>query len=249
MRILGFGTYDVAQHPRVGVLFDGLRSHADEVEEINEPLQMSTADRVHSTALGWPTGWRSGSSPDGPPWSAGPGASIAPSLSMRSSWGTWASSMLSWLASCSGERQWYWIFWSSDRTRPPIARARSRLVVKLLDLLDRAAVSSADLVLVDTEEQVQSVAPRQRHKALPVPVGAADLWFRARPAVAADDGRSPLRVVFFGLFTPLQGTPVIGEAVARLSDQPGIEIHHGWSRPGLRRCPRRSRRQSRRSVA
>jgi glycosyltransferase involved in cell wall biosynthesis len=30
--------------------------------------------------------------------------------------------------------------------------------------------------------------------------------------------------VFFGLFTPLQGTPVIGEAVARLSDQPGIEF-------------------------
>ena len=40
----------------------------------------------------------------------------------------------------------------------------------------------------------------------------------------ADDG--PLRVVFFGLFTPLQGAPVIGAALARLAAAgwPAVEV-------------------------
>ena len=41
-------------------------------------------------------------------------------------------------------------------------------------------------------------------------------------AVGAADG-GPLRVVFYGLFTPLQGTPVIGEALGRIAGAP-IEV-------------------------
>ena len=46
MRLLFFGTYDAAAHPRVAVLRDGLRAHGDDVRECNEPLGLSTAQRV-----------------------------------------------------------------------------------------------------------------------------------------------------------------------------------------------------------
>lgn len=225
MRILGFGTYDVAQHPRVGVLFDGLRSHADEVAEINEPLQMSTADRVlilHRPWLAYRLAIRLLTR-----WSAlvrrarRLDRSIPLDAVIVGYMGQFDVVLARLLFRRTTVVLDLLVFGSDTATD---RRARSQVVVRLLDLLDRAAVSRADLVLVDTEEQLQFVAPGQRHKALPIPVGAANLWFCARPAVDAEGGRSPLRVVFFGLFTPLQGTPVIGEAIALLSDQPGIQF-------------------------
>jgi len=60
-----------------------------------------------------------------------------------------------------------------------------------------------------------------------VPVGAPAAWFAAG-AAAAGMGRAgwnpgPLRVVFYGLYTPLQGTPVIGAALSLLAGTP-IEV-------------------------
>jgi len=46
MRIIAFGTYQSDSHPRVRVLVDGLRSAGHTVVEVNEPLGLSTADRV-----------------------------------------------------------------------------------------------------------------------------------------------------------------------------------------------------------
>ena len=46
MRLLFFGTYDAAAHPRVAVLRDGLRAHGHDVHECDEPLGLSTAQRV-----------------------------------------------------------------------------------------------------------------------------------------------------------------------------------------------------------
>ena len=48
MRILGFGTYDVRLHPRVGVLLEGLRERGFAVREVDEPLGVGTAQRVKS---------------------------------------------------------------------------------------------------------------------------------------------------------------------------------------------------------
>ena len=48
MRILGFGTYDVRSHPRVGVLLEGLRERGFAVREVDEPLGVGTAQRVKS---------------------------------------------------------------------------------------------------------------------------------------------------------------------------------------------------------
>ncbi|MFR2983831.1 MAG: hypothetical protein ACLTL8_05940 [Bifidobacterium pseudocatenulatum] len=44
--VLAFGTYSVRKHPRVGILIDGLRKNGCNVEEINQLLLLSTAQRV-----------------------------------------------------------------------------------------------------------------------------------------------------------------------------------------------------------
>ena len=46
VRILGFGTYNTSAHPRVGILLDGLRDAGHTVTELNEPLTVSTESRV-----------------------------------------------------------------------------------------------------------------------------------------------------------------------------------------------------------
>lgn len=79
--------------------------------------------------------------------------------------------------------------------------------------LDRAATRRSDLVIVDTEEHLE---PRDRGWVV-VPVGAPWPWFQARAApLRASD--QPLRVVFFGLFTPLQGARTIAAALRDVLD-------------------------------
>src|SRR6202042_1149694 len=98
----------------------------------------------------------------------------------------------------------------------------------LLRLIDAAALRAADVVLVDTEEHRAALPGRHRRRAVVVPVGAPAAWFAAaRPAagggLASGTGPGPLRVVFYGLYTPLQGTPVIGAALGLLAGTP-IEV-------------------------
>src|SRR5581483_4960509 len=92
----------------------------------------------------------------------------------------------------------------------------------LLRAIDSGALRSADLVVVDTEEHLDALPPQHRERAVVVPVGAPRAWFDAAVNVDSPEtsGPSPLRVLFFGLYTPLQGTPVIGRALARLAGAP-----------------------------
>jgi glycosyltransferase involved in cell wall biosynthesis len=87
---------------------------------------------------------------------------------------------------------------------------------RALRRLDSAALGSADVVVVDTEEHRAALPQPHRDRALVVPVGALPEWFSGQrtPPGSAD---GPLRAVFFGLFTPLQGAPVIGAALAALA--------------------------------
>jgi glycosyltransferase involved in cell wall biosynthesis len=80
---------------------------------------------------------------------------------------------------------------------------------------------------LDTDEHRTLLPLHTRGKAVVVPVGAPDAWFAAAASTAAarpatDD--AVLRVVFFGLFTPLQGAGIIGEALGKLSDRPDIAV-------------------------
>jgi glycosyltransferase involved in cell wall biosynthesis len=87
---------------------------------------------------------------------------------------------------------------------------------RILKRLDESAIRAADVVCVDTDEHGALVPPWARERVVVVPVGAPASWYHApspRP------GR-PLEVIFFGLYTPLQGAPVIGKAIHLLTDRP-----------------------------
>jgi glycosyltransferase involved in cell wall biosynthesis len=103
------------------------------------------------------------------------------------------------------------------------ATARDRgesggLKLRLLRLLDTLATGAADIVVVDTDESAARLTEAVRRRAVVVPVGATTAWFRAGAEAVAPTSDHPLRVVFFGSFTPLQGTVTLARAVGRLPE-------------------------------
>jgi glycosyltransferase involved in cell wall biosynthesis len=66
------------------------------------------------------------------------------------------------------------------------------------------------------------VPEKYRQKAIVVPVGAPRPWHDAAVTPAVDPA-GPMKVAFYGLYTPLQGTPVIGAALGRLAGAP-VEV-------------------------
>ena len=94
-----------------------------------------------------------------------------------------------------------------------------------------------------TPTSTPALPERTAGGAVVVPVGRTAVLVR-RARRRPRRGRGPLRAVFFGLFTPLQGAPVIGAALAALAGDAG-RGHHGRLRPGPRRDPRAGRRQRR----
>lgn len=252
MRVLAFGTYDVAKHPRVQVLIDGLRSCGVTVEELNHPLNLNTAQRVQMLRQPW----------------------RLPALVVRLT-SRWVRLTAGALRMRSGVRRTgrradavlvgYLGHFDVLLARVLFPRctivldhlvfagdtavdrgAGHGLRTRLLGRLDRLAIAAASLVVLDTDEHRELMPQAQRRKAVVVPVGATGAWFDAGRACgtdaafdaagvgptgprsptggpAAEHGPRPLSVVFFGLFTPLQGAPVIGHAL-RLLDQRGVEV-------------------------
>lgn len=252
-RALFFGSYDADLHPRVAVLREGLAERGWQVEELNAPLDASTADKVaaatspraaaHLAGLQL-SSWRSlvggarrrgGARRDARPdpdvvvvgYLGHADVHLARLLFRRS---TIVLDHLVGLADTVSDR--------GLGTGPK---------VRALHAVDRAALAAADVVVVDTPEQAAALPERARAKAVVVPVGAGAAWFAAadqpmlpsagpeatapRPVAAPDqlprpsagpgaDHVPPLRVIFFGLYTPLQGAPTIGRAIALLRDEP-----------------------------
>ena len=224
MRVLGFGTYDLSTHPRPGVILDGLRSCGDDVVELNEPLGFSTAERVAML---------------GKPW-------LAYRLVLRLL-ARWASLIRRSVGLRRGAGYDVVIVGYLGHFDIVLARLlypRSRIVLdlmifavdtardrgtsskpklRLLAALDAFAARCADVVALDTEEQLELLGRSARHKGVVVPVGASAQWFAAAEHRGADTVES-LRVVFFGVYTPLQGATVIGHALARLAHRADIEV-------------------------
>jgi glycosyltransferase involved in cell wall biosynthesis len=216
MRLLFFGTYDARRHPRVEVLAEGFRAAGDTVEECNVPLGLDTDQRVQMLKQPWRLPllafrlasawarlwWRSrGIAP--------PDAIVVGYLGqadVRLARRLWpkARIVLDYLVSLSDT--------AADRA------AGGGLVQRALRSADTKAAAASDVVAVDTEEQRVTVYAEPRDAVVVVPVGAPAWWFREPSPLAA----TPLRVVFFGLYTPLQGAPVIGRAIALLANEPGI---------------------------
>jgi glycosyltransferase involved in cell wall biosynthesis len=194
IRVCLFGTFDSERHPRVRVLEEGLVAVGYDVVRCNEPWAATTADRVRSVRR----------------------ASIAFRLSIRL------------------VRAW----WRLRRQRRGLGRV-DVVVVGYLGVLDihlapvsgtlldrglattglrqRAAIAvdaaarrKADVVVVDTEEH------RTEDQDVVVPVGASAAWFDARPHQQRRSLPWRCRIVFFGLYTPLQGVPTIARAITTL---------------------------------
>ena len=234
MRILAFGTYQAADHPRVAVLIDGLRAAGLVVAEANVPLGLSTRERV--AMLG----------------SRGGALRMAGRL-LRS----WSRLTLRSLRYHGRDRPdavlvgylGHFDVWLARLLFPRTTIVLDHLVfaattavdrgvgdrglrLRLLRALDAAALRIADVVLVDTAEHADLVPDALRSKVLVVPVGATAPWFdAARPDASGTDasgtdafGTEPLRVVFHGLFTPLQGATTIGAAIGMLPAAAPIRV-------------------------
>jgi glycosyltransferase involved in cell wall biosynthesis len=218
MRVLFFGTYDARRHPRVAVLREGLRASGVELLECNVPLGLDTAARVELLRRPWrlpalglrvAAAWRrlrrcARLLPEPDVVLVGYLGHFDVRLARRLFRGT--PVVLDHLVSAADT--------AADR------RVSSPRLLRLLERLDRGAVGAADLVCVDTEEHLELLPAEARDRAVVVPVGAPDRWFR-RPEQRTS---GPMRVVFFGLFTPLQGTPVIGEAVRLLAEDESVSF-------------------------
>lgn len=217
MRIVGFGTYDREKHPRVGILLDGLRQLGDEVTELNAPLGFSTAERVAMLGRPWLAYrllFRMLRR-----WSAltvkRARARPLPDVVLVGYLGHFDVVLARLLFPRSMIALDLLIF-ASDTASDRGVRKGPKLA--LLHALDRLAIGCASLVIVDTEEHAALLPPSARYKAVVAPVGSPDEWF----AEPSELETARLKVLFFGLYTPLQGAPVIGAAIALLP--PGTEI-------------------------
>jgi glycosyltransferase involved in cell wall biosynthesis len=226
MRTIIFGTYDSAMHPRIATIAEGLSARGVNVVECNIPLGLSTADRVDMLAK---------------PWKAG---ALVARLAGR--WFGLAAKARrlgrpdAVVVGYLGHFDVHLARLLYRRGKVPLVldhlisaagTARDRqisgggLKQRLLTLIDAAALRAADIVVVDTEEHLELLPEKYRQKAVVAYVGAPGPWHAAAelPASTASSaaGESgPLKVVFYGLYTPLQGTPVIGEALGRIAGAP-----------------------------
>lgn len=223
MRALLFGTYDTSLHPRIGTIAEGLRARGIDVTECNAPLGLDTAARVGMLAHPW----------------------RAPALLARLArrWLTLARNARRMpapdvvLVGYLGHFDVHLarlifrrvpivldhLIGASDTARDRRLGGIARQA--LLKMIDAGALRAADIVVVDTEEHLARLPERHRGRAVVVPVGAPSAWYLAdrppeRDGTERDDTGAPLRVVFYGLYTPLQGAPVIGATLGQIAGAP-----------------------------
>jgi glycosyltransferase involved in cell wall biosynthesis len=213
MEVVFFGTYDERRHPRVLALREGFLAAGWDVQSVNRPLSDSTGERVAAAGnlaktLPWLTRvvgrWRGLRSEAGQ-------LEHTPHVVVVGYLGVFDIVLARWLF-----RKSTIVFDDLAPLAETVGdRGLGRLARSIAGLLDRVAVSKADIVVVDTEEHARAVR-HGRADTVVVPVAAPDAWFRTPPT-----GREgPLRIVFFGLFTPLQGTPTIARAITLLAGAP-----------------------------
>ena len=214
MRILAFGTYDVTTHPRVSVLLTGLARHGHRVVELNRPLGIGTAGRVAALKTPWGAAMFAGrllsrllSLVIGSLRFRGARRPDAIVVGYLGHFDVVLARLLFPRANILLDHLIFAADTAADR------RLDGGVKSVLLRALDLLALRCATTVIVDTPDHRDLVPEKLRHKAVVVPVGAPDAWFEARKVrdVSGVSDISPTTtrrpsVVFFGLFTPLQGT-------------------------------------------
>lgn len=217
MKILGFGTYNASVHPRIGILLEGLRDAGHNVNELNAKLTVNTESRVAalsspSAAIGFFTqlakNWaslvkgsfkyRGANKPD------------IVVVGYLGHFDVLLARILFPTTTIVLDHLIYAANTAEDRG------AKNRILQVGLSALDRLALATANIVVYDTTAHADLAPPSLQHKGVVVPVGAPDTWFEARK----DEPKHG--VVFYGLYTPLQGTPYIAEALRILADEGGL---------------------------
>jgi glycosyltransferase involved in cell wall biosynthesis len=249
MRTIIFGTYDTAMHPRIATIAEGLAARGCDVTECNIPLGLTTADRVDMLAKPWKVGGLAARLASR--WLAlavksrridrhSHGRPDAVVVGYLGHFDVHLARLLYPRHMFSRHRVRIVLdhLISAANTAKDRRIAGGGLKQRLLVLIDAAALRAADIVVVDTEEHLQIVPEKYRSKAVVVHVGAPAPWHEAATelpsntelsstgpsaTVSSTTGGGPLKVVFYGLYTPLQGTPVIGEALGRIAGAP-IEV-------------------------
>jgi glycosyltransferase involved in cell wall biosynthesis/SAM-dependent methyltransferase len=236
MRVLLFGTYDASMHPRVATIAEGLRARGADVAECNAPLGLDTAARVDMLAHPWRAPallarlarrWAT--------LTVAARRMPAPDVVVVGYLGHF-DVLLARLLFRRVPVVLDHLVGASDTGRDRRLDGGPRQIV--LRLIDSAALRAAGIVVVDTDEHLAALPPRYRSRAVVIPVGAPAAWYEAagpipggQPAASsadtdpatAGDPTGPLRVIFYGLYTPLQGTPVIGAALSKIAGA-GIEV-------------------------
>lgn len=227
MHIVAFGTYDVASHPRVAVLIEGLRACGAEVTEVNRPLGLDTAARVAILRQPWRlpllvlrllTCWsglvaesmrrRRRGRPDAVlvGYLGHFDVHLARLLHPRS------TILLDHMVSAAGVA-----------TNRRLAGSGG-LKLRLMKAIDAMALKQADVVIVDTVEQQEGLPEDVRRHSVVCPVGATKEWFDAGARALERPTEEPLKAVFVGLFSPTHGAPVIADALDILADDERIEV-------------------------
>jgi glycosyltransferase involved in cell wall biosynthesis len=223
MRTIIFGTYDTAMHPRIATIAEGLAAHGFDVTECNIPLGLTTADRVDMLAKPWKVGGLVARLANRWLRLAAKARRLGrPDVVVVGYLGHFDVLLARLLYRRGKVPIVLDHLISAANTAKDRRIAGGGLKQRLLVLIDAAALRAADIVVVDTEEHLDIVPEKYRSKTVVVPVGAPTPWHSAaRDYDAALDG--PLKVIFYGLYTPLQGTPVIGEALGRIAGAP-VEV-------------------------
>ncbi|MDO5722969.1 MAG: glycosyltransferase [Flaviflexus sp.] len=238
MKILGFGTYRAASHPRVAVLLEGLARRGHTVRELNEPLRSSTSERV--AALRSPRGAAAFFGQLGSSWlrliaGAQRYRTSPPDVVVVGYLGHFDVVLARLLFPKSTIVLDHLIF-AADTAKD--RGANSALLGRALEALDRLAHACADLVVYDTPDHALMAPAGQHRKGIVVPVGAPEQWLSAGQAARAahtegPEGAAEIKsadahgsgaaearsVIFYGLFTPLQGTPTIARALRLLHER------------------------------
>ncbi len=225
-RVVFFGTFDETTHPRVRVLAEAAAAAGYEVVVCNEPADISTAARVQVFSQPW----------------------RAPVLAVRIA-RSWLplirraraidrpvdAVVVGYLGVLDVHlaRRLFDCPILLDQMAPVggIGRDRRLPLVGMMDRLDEAAARRSDVVLVDTAEHLAQTDGR----AEVVHVGAPDAWFESERRTTSRQPSGPISVCFFGLFTPLQGTQTIAEAIALIGDRPDLRwtlVGDGQDRAG-----------------
>jgi glycosyltransferase involved in cell wall biosynthesis len=243
MRVLVFGTYDTSTHPRIATIAEGLAANGLDVAQCNAPLGLSTADRVSMLAQPWRVPMLIGRLASR--WITLTARSLrmpAPDVVVVGYLGHFDVVLARFLFGLRGALRRRKIPIVLDHLVGASDTGRDRRLdggprQALLRMIDAAALGSADLIVVDTDEHLANLPLQHRDHAIVVHVGAPAAWYEA--ARAADERvtgegatptefpHGPLRVVFYGLYTPLQGTPTIGAALGAIAagaDAPAVDV-------------------------